>query len=124
MIGVQDKYGTVYNSKKTYKYLAGYVRYCPIFVAWTDQEGTQLDLLLVVKPDIMGIVQGGLHDADLLVAVMRKGAFGFDVNNLETHPAYVAEKLGIDNDNTCKKLTEFINGVRHYLYDVGTFGVK
>jgi hypothetical protein len=110
----QDEYLTVFNSENTYKCLVDRLKYSyPIIFAWTDQEGTQLDILLVYKPRQYGNLQRGMHAAtDLFVAVTGFGMFGFELNGIEKAPSYVGDKLGLGGTNTTtEKLAELINGV-------------
>ncbi len=109
----QDEYQTVFNSEKTYKGLASHLsNHDPIIFAWTDQEGTQLDILLAYKPLQYGHLQRGMHSmTDLFVAVSHFGMFGFELNGTEKFAGYVGEKLNLGTNITTEKLAELINGV-------------
>ena len=117
-----DEYHTFQNSPKLYKWLAmnlqefGYQ-----FIAWTDNEGTQFDILFTKLGhplSMMGPVQGGMKWNDLFVSIMRLGSFGFTVEKKpQTHPGYYEEKLAVGHTlgSTAKKLATLINGVRDQL---------
>lgn len=110
----QDEYGTVTNSQKTYEGLAKWLfEYHAVVFAWTDQEGTQLDILMTHNPPQLGYLQRGMNtETDLFVAVSHFGMFGFELNGAEKFPSYVGEKLGLGGENTTTvKLAELINGV-------------
>lgn len=102
----QDEYDTVLNHKDTFETLAALLR--------TDQQGTQLDILLAYTPFQFGNLQRGMKSAtDLFVAVSHFGMFGFEINELEKFPGYVGEKLGLgpDVNPTTAELAALINGV-------------
>jgi len=110
----QDEYETVINSEETYKGLAANLRIGNTIVfAWTDQEGTQLDILMNARALQYGRLQRGMNAAtDLFVAVSHFGMFGFELNGTEKFPSYVGEKLNLGGINTTtEKLAELINGV-------------
>lgn len=110
----KDGYGTVINSQKTFEGLAHALRsnYSVVF-AWTDEAGTQLDILLVFHPMQFGRLQRGMNAlTDLFVAVSSFGMFGFELNGAEKFPSYVGEKLNLDRDNeTTQALAHLINGI-------------
>ena len=108
----QDEYGTVINSQKTYEVLADILRIDSVIFAWTDQEGTQLDILMAHNPVQFGHLQRGMSAAtDLFVAVSHFGMFVFELNGMEKFPGYIGEKLGLGTNTTTEKLAELINGV-------------
>jgi hypothetical protein len=110
----QDEYGTVLNSKKTYESLVHNLKHeAPVVFAWTDQEGTQLDILMAYRVMQYGHLQRGMSaNTDLFVAVSHFGMFGFELNGTEKFPSYVGEKLNLGGINTTtEKLAELINGV-------------
>lgn len=112
----QDEYSTVINSDDTYEGLAKLLsddENGRVILAWTDQEGTQLDILMVRHPDQYGLLQRGMRwNTDLFVAVSSFGMFGFKLNGNEKFPDYVGEKLGLERSSTTTiKLAELINGV-------------
>lgn len=110
----QDEYDTVINSPETYKGIAKHLRgHEPMALfAWTDQAGTQLDLLIAIPPHQAGHLQRGIRAGDLFVCVCGIGTFAFDINDSEKHPGYVGEKLGLgDTNDTTTALAELINGV-------------
>src|SRR5690348_7889070 len=105
----QDEYYTVFNSERTYKGLANNLKLPePVIFAWTDQEGTQLDILMVTEPSQYGRLQRGMNsNTDLFVAVSSFGMFGFELNGIEKNAGYVGEKLGLGGTNTTtEKLAE------------------
>lgn len=115
-----DEYGVHVNGQETYDAIAAALRaHSSLAISWTDQEGTQLDLLLAVPEHVVGPFQGGIRQGDLFVAIMRMGAFAFDItSNPRTDPGYYAEKLGrsqLGRSVTSVKLSDLINGVRSSL---------
>lgn len=109
----QDEYQTVFNSQLTYEGLARVLEEQSVVFAWTDNQGTQLDILMVYKPDQFGRLQRGMNsNTDLFVAVSHFGMFGFELNGLIKYPSYVGEKLNLGNENsTTVALADLINGV-------------
>lgn len=108
----QDEYGTVINTGHTYTGLAKILKTgTPVIMAWTDEEGTQLDILLAIHPAQFGILQRGMKSTtDLFVAVSSFGMFGFEMNNTWKSAGYVGEKLGLGGSNaTTIKLADLIN---------------
>lgn len=107
-----DIYGLVINSDNTYKAIADTLRDMPIVFAWTEQEGTHLDILMVYKPAQVGYLQRGMSaQTDLFVAVSHFGMFGFEINADPKYSGYVAEKLGTGVNVATDALTDLINGV-------------
>lgn len=119
MIGLPDvdEWGVVYNTETTYKRLASLLTETSVVIAWTDQEGTQLDILLTLFPLQVGPLQRGLRgNRDLFVAVMGFGAHSFDAAHTDTHGGYISEKLGGGGYNvTWEKVAELLNGIRGFL---------
>lgn len=112
----QDEYDTVINDIETFKGIAELLAApdpTPVIFAWTDQEGTQLDILMVLQATQFGHLQRGMSSAtDLFVAVSSFGMFGFELNGIEKFPGYIGSKLGLDGENaTTIKLAELINAV-------------
>lgn len=110
----QDEYETVINSEKAYKSLTNILRSRgSIVFAWTDQEGTQLDILMAYNIVQYGRLQRGMSTrTDLFVAVSDFGMFGFELNGMEKFPSYIGEKLNLgDINTTTEKLAELINGI-------------
>lgn len=110
-----DKYGEVINHKETYQDIADYLRYKAkgkVLIGWTDECGTHFDILFVKDPFIEGNMQGGIKEVYLFVSIMRIGASGFVINDEDTHPGYIGEKLNLGNNITTEKVAELINGVR------------
>ena len=112
-----DEWGTVFNCPENFNAIAQTIIDYPVFIAWTDGNSTQYDILftMVNRFNIIGPVQRGLWDAELFVSIMGKGAFGFDMSSRGKHPSYIAEKLHLDNSSTTEKVAELINGVIEYL---------
>ncbi len=109
-----DEYGEVINGDLTYKGIAEELKSNAVLVGWTDQDGTHFDVLFTLTTLIYGTVQGGIKKKDLFVSIMRKGAFGFEVENIDTHPNYYSEKLA-GMGSTAEKFAELVNGVKKYL---------
>ena len=112
----QDEYGTVFNGPDTFQEIAlALITTKLALIPWTDEAGTQFDVLLSYGVEFApsrGLIQGGLRSTDLFVSIMRKGAFGFDIDRTDTAGAYYAEKLFITGGETADKLAEFLNGVK------------
>lgn len=112
----QDEYGTILNGPETYQAIAlALVTTKLALIPWTDEAGTQLDILLAHGVEFApsrSLIQGGVRPTDFFVSIMRKGAFGFELNDLETHSGYYAEKLKLSGEETIDKLAEFLNGVK------------
>jgi hypothetical protein len=110
-----DEFGTVYNHIVTYEVLARtLLKHGRAAIAWTDQDGTQLDIFFQLMTPHWGPFQGGVHPfTDLMVAVMRQGAFAFDVKNQNSNPSYIGEKLHMNPlSSTTFKLATLINRLR------------
>ena len=60
----QDEYGTVFNSKATYDGIAlELAQGNPITIAWTDGEGSQMDILFTMpKTNVGKILRRELRD--------------------------------------------------------------
>lgn len=115
-----DEYHTVINDQETYKRIAfGLKNHGSFLIAWTDQIGTQFDILFTINPDFemqnIGMVQRGIRRTDLFVSIMGLKSHGFEIENQNTHQGYLAEKLGVTGDETIEKLGELINGVKKEL---------
>ena len=119
-----DEYGEVVNSPETYQHIAqASVDRENILIGWTDEAGSHYDILFthgaITPNDNRKTVQGGIKpDNDLFISIMRKGAFGFAINNTWTSPGYFGEKLMPSGaySETLDKLAELINGVKYALY--------
>lgn len=114
----KEVYGEVINGEETFEEIATALDvFGRMFIGWTDEEGTHFDILFVHKPVLAGNnFQGGIRPiTDLIVAIMRKGAFAFDVDKDDTHYMYYAEKLHLGDDITSVKLGELINGIKKEL---------
>lgn len=107
-----DEYNIVINSPNTYKVIKSYLDTGAIAFAWTDEAGSQLDILMAYNVPVVGYLQRGMRGKDLFIAVSGFGMFGFSINYGDKHPAYVGEKLNLGSVNeTTEKLAELINGV-------------
>jgi hypothetical protein len=115
----QDEYGEVFNSPDNFKAMAKVLeQHGSLVIGWTDEAGSHLDILLVLQPIQVGVLQGGQSAHwDLFVSVLRTGSgFGFKIDVAEpSHPNYVSEKLQINAGSTTDKLAELVNGVRELL---------
>jgi len=121
----KDEYGTVQNSQETYHDIASLLdTYHACIFPWSDEEGTQFDILFSILPASMQavsrqLIQGGIRSNDLFVSIMRVGCFAFEVGNTDTHPAYYAEKLRLPpGGGTTQKLAQLINGVKAELINI------
>jgi len=116
-----DEYNEVINHPDTYQGMAKIIRmFHNIMIGWTDERGSHFDILFVHNPvtpkENNRNFQGGLKSSDLFVSIMRKGSFGFEINNTDTTPEYYGEKLGLGGRNeTTIKLAELINNIKVYL---------
>lgn len=113
-----NEYNAVVNSTDTYIWIATQLKERgAVIVAWDCEKAmTHFDILFTYQPVGAGFFQGGVRSTDLFVSIMRKGAFGFEVENIETHPGYYEEKLqtklGADLDEEFAKL---VNNVKRLL---------
>lgn len=111
-----DEYGEVINGELTYRWVSLYLRqHQSVLIGWTDEVGTNFDILFSCSPRVSGSIQGGLSRHELFISIMRIGAYGFNVNGGQIHQMYISEKLNIPEVPTLYKLTELINGVIAYL---------
>ncbi len=113
----QDEYGNVLNDHKTYLGLVVGLLIRPVVFAWTDEQGSHLDILMTYEPAQYGNLQRGMNSkTDLFIAVSGYGMFGFELNGFEKYPTYVGEKLGMGGSNlTTIALAEMINAVCNLL---------
>jgi len=117
--------GCFLNNNGTYKWIAESLRaYGSILLAWTDNHGTQYDILFTRNPFLPEgdrvrrcPYQGGIHGYELFVSIMRIGAWGFDCNEIKKYPSYIEEKLagGRNLGVTGEELAKLINGVIKYV---------
>lgn len=110
-----DTYGEVVNDPATYQEIASRLQDHPVLVGWTDEAGTHFDILFAINVEGYGTFQGGLKVTDLFVSIMRRGAFGFEIEHINTHTGYYDEKLGGGMGSTAERLAELINGVKKLL---------
>lgn len=112
-----DEYDTAINSDHTYKAIASWLVLGPnIIIAWTDQRGSQFDILFSFRALPDGPLQGGIKpNNDLFVSIMRKGAFAFSLDR-QSAPGYYGEKLNMSQEGvTIEALADLLNGVRREL---------
>lgn len=112
-----DEYNEIINGEETFKTIAYHLKmHQPVIIGWTDENSTHYDILFTLTAKRYGSqIQGGVRpETDLFVSIMRMGAFGFEVNDMPTHPSYVDEKLcmRLGDNITREKLAELINGVK------------
>ena len=122
----KTEYDEIINGEDTYKEIADKLKTeKTVLVGWTDELSTHYDFLfsLGAYKEINNYIQGGLRKTDLFVSVMRKGAFGFEINNNIKSPSYIGEKLFWDKkaDETTEKVADLINGIIKYLIDNNLF---
>lgn len=111
-----DEWGEIINGENTYKFIAGELGSNALMVGWTDGNGTHFDVLFTLTALFYGTnIQGGLRKNDLFVSIMRRGAFGFEIEHTDTHSGYYDEKLGGGMGSTSEALAELINGVKKHL---------
>lgn len=112
---IQDEYGTVINHQDTFKSIKQTLSVgLPVVFAWTDGEGTQLDILMAYHPVKYGNLQRGMNASSLYVAISGFGMFGFGLNGAYKMRNYICDKLGMKseaNSVTGQALEELINGV-------------
>lgn len=113
-----DEYGILKTSSESCAIIASLINNNGrLLVSWTDEEGTQLDILFTTLDQRishpLAQPQGGIKSDYLFVSIMRMGAFAFEINKSFTHPNTYAEKLGVDYGGvTANKLADLINGVK------------
>ena len=112
-----DEFGTILNGPDTYQEIALALATDGIaLVPWTDELGTQLDILLAWKPNPCApsshLIQRGIRPNDLFVSIMSWGAFGFDLKETDTFAGYYGEKLKLGKGESTDRLAEFLNGVK------------
>ena len=108
-----DEYGEVINEAETYKHIALLLETGSVVIGWSDGQGTHLDILFCLRPYEYGSLQGGQSaSTDLFVAVLKRGAFGFEIKNEDTHAGYIEGKLGGGLGSTADKLAELINQIK------------
>lgn len=113
----QDEYGTILNGHDTFQEIALALATDGVaFVPWTDELGTQFDILLVWKPVMCApsshLVQRGIRPNDLFVSIMSHSAFGFDLKESDTFAGYYGEKLKLGSNESTDRLAELLNGVK------------
>lgn len=116
----KTKYLEIINGKETFEEIAKSLKKGePIMIGWTDEIATHYDILFtyMANKEYGNQFQFGLRPTDLFVSIMRWSSFGFEVNNQEKTPGYIAEKLGIRGEETQEKVAELINGVIKELED-------
>lgn len=113
----KDEYGEVINGKDTFEAIAYKVGVDsePVLIGWSDEHGAHLDILFVKGAAGEGPLQGGVRRSDLLVSLMRRGAFGFEIEKIDTHSGYYGEKLNWSGTDSLAKLAELIDGVKALL---------
>lgn len=116
----KTEYDEIINGEDTYKEIADKLKTeKTVLVGWTDEIATHYDFLfsLGAYKEIDNYVQGGLRKTDLFVSVMKKGAFGFEINNSEKSSGYITEKLFLQEriNETTEKVADLINGIIKYL---------
>lgn len=111
-----EEYGDVINHPDTYQKIADNLKArLNVLLGWTDENGTHFDILFTVNVEGYGTFQGGVRPTDLFISVMRRGCFGFEKDNTDTHAGYYDEKLGGGMGSTSEKLAELINEVKKLL---------
>lgn len=109
----QNEYGEIINGIETYKDIAKALFKDNAIISWTDEDMTRLDILFSYKAtrESGNYLQRGLRGNELFVSIIGLGAFGFNVENGEKAPGYIAQKLNIKEETTVEKLGELINGI-------------
>lgn len=109
-------FGEVINSERTYEWIAEDLKSgTAVLIGWNDEHHTHFDILLKLGVQKYGLVQGGIKGSDLFVAIMRRGAFGFEKEHSNTNAGYFEEKLGGDMGIAGEKFAELINGIKSKL---------
>lgn len=115
-----DDYGEVVNGENTFKVIAQLLaNSIPVMVGWTDGHMSHFDILFTYEAHRYGSqIQGGIHpESDLLVSIMGRGAFGFEVKDEDTHWGYIDGKFGnFFGETTGGELANLINGVKKNLW--------
>lgn len=71
-------------------------------------EDSQFDVLFVLERENQGCYQSGIKHNDLIISIMRKGAFGFKIGKCDTSVDYYKEKLNVKSE----LLTKLFNEIR------------
>jgi hypothetical protein len=114
----EDEWGEVINGPDTFRAIAiGLLNCGSVAIGWTDQHSTHYDLVFSFGYLKHGTLQGGLNTGkNLMVAIVRKGCFGFDVaSKSDLHYSYVGENLDVPSAETSFALANLIMGVRKIL---------
>lgn len=113
-----DEYKTLINGQATYERIAYSIKDCgPLYIPWTDGEGTQYDILFCM-PDVFGPVQRGIRAGDFFVSVQGFGMWAWEINENEIHTSYMCGKLQMRRCDTAEKLAELLTGVRRALHNI------
>lgn len=112
-----DSYNEVINHADTYSEIAGMlIEGRSVLIGWTDEQGSHFDILFNVRPhaDLYNArtIQRGIRVSDLIVSIMSRGAFGFEINSADIAAGYYGEKLNLGGGITTDKLAELLNGVK------------
>lgn len=89
-----------------------------ILFSWSPDQNTSHNIMLSWRFTQLGTLSwGGQARGKVLVAVMLRGFFFFDLPNEDPeypHPEYVTEKLGL-NPSDAKDIARLLNGVNRNL---------
>lgn len=98
---ITDSYGQIINGPDTYAQAAADLRAGPVALDWTDQDGTLLNILLVLDPPRHGPGGGiiGTGTGKLWVSIAGKGLYAFVVSDGYLAPDYVGEKFKLGSIN-------------------------
>lgn len=63
-----------------------------------EEEYSQYDILFSYNFENLGTHQRGIRKNDLLIGIIGKGCYGFNITIPDTDPSYYAEKLNIHSN--------------------------
>lgn len=111
-----DEYGEVINDEFNYEFIANTLKMgSNMTIGWTDGLGSHFDIFFAYRSSAAGNLQGGIRPTtDLVVSIMRRGSFMFEVGK-ESHYTYYGEKLNMGVGPTTEKMSELINNIRMLL---------
>ena len=96
-----DAWGEIINGANTFGRIAEILlrQQRSVIIGWTDGRCTHHDVLFTYHPLREGQLQGGLRGGGyLFVRIMRRGAFGFALQENALSPDYVQEKLNVQGE--------------------------
>lgn len=89
------------------------VHYPAIVFPYSNDNITCYIVSIVARPHAVSVLPWGGRPSGYLVSVLRFGTFWFDLDSkdIEIHPGYVAEKLGLERV-AAEAIAQLLNGIR------------